>query len=364
MLFNQQKVSDAIQAFGKGEIVIVTDENDRENEADLIIAATHCTIEKMAFIIRHTSGIVCTPMPYTEANRLHLNLMVASNESIHSTAFTISIDSKDGITTGISASDRTRTVQNLANPNSKPSDFTRPGHIFPLIAREGGVLTRSGHTEASVDMCKLAQLPPIAVICELVNDNGTVKEGKEVFDFAKKHNLKIISVSDIIIWRQREEHLIILKSSCKTETSIGTIQVNTYCLPKSTLVHTVLIVGDIENSLNTPIPVYVHRENFVEDILLKKSPIDYYLNQISIEGKGIIIYLRNNFSDHETIKTISSPFQTPPIKENNGSKNQKSQETGLIAQILKNLCITSVKILSTNTHYPSDLKNYGITIHK
>src|SRR5262249_3405070 len=184
MPYNQTKVADAIRAFERGEIVVVTDDDGRENEGDLIVAAVHCTPEKMAFIVRHTSGIVCAPMPREEAKRLNLAPMVADNESAHTTAFTVSVDFKHGTTTGISADDRTLTVRNPANPNAGASDFARPGHIFPLIAREGGVLMRSGHTEAAVDLCKLAGLPPIGVICELVNDDGTVTRGLQVTDFA------------------------------------------------------------------------------------------------------------------------------------------------------------------------------------
>ncbi|MBY7649211.1 MAG: 3,4-dihydroxy-2-butanone-4-phosphate synthase [Candidatus Liberibacter europaeus] len=202
---NEEYIEDIIHSFQKGEIIIVTDEEDRENEADLILSAIHCTSEKMAFIIRHTCGIVCTPMPYQNARKLGLNKMVPENTAVHKTAFTVSVDSKSGITTGISSADRTHTIKNLANPQSSPDDFVRPGHIFPLISRDGGVLTRPGHTEAAVDLCKIAGLPPIAVICELVNDNGTVKKGRQVTNFAKKYGLKIISIKDLITWRQQKE---------------------------------------------------------------------------------------------------------------------------------------------------------------
>src|SRR5215470_3183011 len=187
MPYDQKKVVEAIRAFERGEIVVVTDDDGRENEGDLIVAAVHCTADKMAFIVRHTSGIVCAPMPREEAKRLNLAPMVAENESAHTTAFTVSVDFKHGTTTGISADDRTLTVRNLANPNAGAADFARPGHIFPLVAREGGVLMRSGHTEAAVDLCRLSGLPPVGVICELVNDDGTVTRGQQVLDFAEKH---------------------------------------------------------------------------------------------------------------------------------------------------------------------------------
>src|ERR1044072_3033443 len=189
MPYDQKRVVEALRAFEAGEIVVVMDDNDRENEGDLIVAAVHTMPEKMAFIVRNTSGIVCTPMLRDDARRLNLAPMVAENDSAHTTAFTVSVDFKHGTTTGISADDRTLTVRNLANPNAGASDFVRPGHIFPLVAREGGVLMRSGHTEAAVDLCKLAGLPPIGVICELVNDDGSVMRGPQVADFAKVHKL-------------------------------------------------------------------------------------------------------------------------------------------------------------------------------
>src|SRR6201989_1846189 len=221
MPYDQKRVVEALRAFEAGEIVVVMDDNDRENEGDLIVAAVHCTPEKMAFIVRHTSGIVCTPMPREEAKRLNLNAMVAENDSAHTTAFTVSVDFKHGTTTGISADDRTLTVRNLANPNIGASDFVRPGHIFPLVAREGGVLMRSGHTEAAVDLCKLANLPPIGVISELVNDDGSVKRGPQVTAFAAEHGLKAVSVADLIAYRQRQETLIERVGCTEIDTPSG-----------------------------------------------------------------------------------------------------------------------------------------------
>src|SRR3954451_9273671 len=201
-------VTEVLEAFARGEIVVVTDDDDRENEGDLFVAASLCTPEKMAFVVRHTSGIVCAPLPAAEARRLRLDPMVASNDAPLGTAFTVSVDARHGLTTGISAEERTNTVRALANPNIGAADFVRPGHVFPLIAREGGVLMRSGHTEACVDLCRLAGLPPVGVICELVNDNGTVTRGPEVVDFAQQHGLKLVSVAEIIAYRQAREKLV------------------------------------------------------------------------------------------------------------------------------------------------------------
>ena len=171
---SHQRVTSVIEAFGRGDLVVVTDDDDRENEGDLFVAASLCTPEKMAFIIRHTSGIVCAPLSAEEAKRLRLDPMVALNDAPLGTAFTVSVDVRHGLTTGISAEERTHTVRALANNNSGPSDFVRPGHVFPLVAKEGGVLMRSGHTEACIDLCRLAGLPPVGVLAELMNDDGTV----------------------------------------------------------------------------------------------------------------------------------------------------------------------------------------------
>jgi 3,4-dihydroxy 2-butanone 4-phosphate synthase / GTP cyclohydrolase II len=179
-----QHVSTAVAAFARGEIVIVADDDDRENEGDLFVAASLCTPEKMAFIIRHTSGIVCAPLAPEDARRLQLDPMVAHNNAPLGTAFTVSVDVRHGLSTGISAEERTNTVRALANGNSGAADFVRPGHVFPLIAKEGGVLMRSGHTEACIDLCRLAGLPPVGVLSELMNDDGTVMHGPELAEFA------------------------------------------------------------------------------------------------------------------------------------------------------------------------------------
>ena len=205
---NHQRVEAAIKAFAKGEIVVVTDDDDRENEGDLFVAASHCTPDKMAFIIRNTSGIVCAPLGAEQARRLHLDPMVADNEAPLGTAFTVSVDVRHGLTTGISAEERCNTVRALANDNNGAADFVRPGHVFPLVARQGGVLMRSGHTEACVDLCRLASLPPVGVLAELMNDNGSVMRGPEVAAFAKKHNLAQLSIADLIAYRQNRDKLV------------------------------------------------------------------------------------------------------------------------------------------------------------
>src|SRR6267142_1708488 len=219
---SQCHVEEVAAAFGRGEIVVVADDDDRENEGDLFVAASMCTPEKMAFIIRYTSGIVCAPLSAEEAKRLHLDPMVALNDAPLGTAFTVSVDVRHGLTTGISAEERTNTVRALANGNSGAADFVRPGHVFPLVAKEGGVLMRSGHTEACVDLCRLAGLPHVGVLSELMNDDGTVTRGPAVADFAARHGLKRISIADLIAYRQARAKLVERIGEFPVATEIGT----------------------------------------------------------------------------------------------------------------------------------------------
>ena len=360
MAYDQKRVVDAIRAFEAGEIVVVTDDDDRENEGDLIVAAVHCTPEKMAFIVRHTSGIVCTPMPREEAKRLNLNAMVAENDSAHTTAFTVSVDYKHGTTTGISADDRTLTVRNLANPNAGPADFVRPGHIFPLIAREGGVLMRSGHTEAAVDLCRLASLPPIGVISELVNDDGTVMRGPQVMDFAEKHELKQVSVADLIAHRQRKETLIELVSSFDIETPFGPAKAHTYSLPWDPMQHLAIVFGDIRDGEN--IPVRLHTENVGDDVFGAKPSVQAYMKRISDAKRGVIVYLREG--------SVGVGHQDSGRKLGHGRENHEQAqarenewlEIGLGAQILKDLGVTSIRLMTTRERHYVGLEGFGIKI--
>lgn len=360
MAYDQKRVVDAIRAFEAGEIVVVTDDDDRENEGDLIISAVHCTAEKMAFIVRHTSGIVCAPMPREEAKRLNLNAMVAENDSAHTTAFTVSVDFKHGTTTGISADDRTLTVRNLANPNVGAADFTRPGHIFPLIAREGGVLMRSGHTEAAVDLCKLAGLPPIGVICELVNDDGTVTRGPQVTAFAEKHQLKQVSVADLIAYRQRKETLVEMESSFTIETPFGPARAQTYSLPWDRMQHMAVIFGDIRDGVD--IPVRLHPENVADDVFGDRQPLRQYMQKIAEEGRGVIVYLREGSVGVGQVAGRRKARDPDEAHAQARSRENEWLEIGLGAQILKDLGISSIKLMTTRERHYVGLEGFGIKI--
>ena len=360
MAYDQKRVVDAIRAFERGEIVVVMDDDGRENEGDLIVAAVHCTPEKMAFIVRHTSGIVCTPMPREEAKRLNLNAMVAENDSAHTTAFTVSVDFKHGTTTGISADDRTVTVRNLANPNVSASDFVRPGHIFPLVAREGGVLMRSGHTEAAVDLCKLASLPPIGVICELVNDDGTVKRGPQVQSFAEEHGLMQVTVADLIAYRQRKETLIERVASFTIDTPQGKAKAHTYSLPWDPMQHLAVVFGDIRDG--EEVLVRLHMESVANDVFGNPRPVDRFLGRIAEEGRGVIIYLREGSVG---VGSVEHNRKMGHGREGHSEAQQRENEwleIGLGAQILKELGIASIKLMSSRERHYVGLEGFGIRI--
>src|ERR1700687_3142089 len=234
---SHQRIRAAVTAFARGELVIVADDDDRENEGDLFAAASLCTREKMAFIIRHTSGIVCAPLAPEEARRLHLDPMVALNDAPLGTAFTVSVDVRHGLSTGISAEERCNTVRALANGNSGAADFVRPGHVFPLAAREGGVLMRSGHTEACVDLCRLAGLPPVGVLSELMKEDGTVMRGPEVAEFAEKHKLVRISIAELIAYRQSRDKLVERVGEFQLASEIGPLRGYAYVTPLDQVHH-------------------------------------------------------------------------------------------------------------------------------
>lgn len=331
------RVLAAIDAFKRGEIIVVTDDDDREGEGDLIVAASLCTAEKMAFIVRHTSGIVCAPLPISEARRLRLDPMVAVNDSAHTTAFTVSIDYREGLTTGISADERTATVRALTNGNVQAGDFVRPGHIFPLIAREGGVLMRSGHTEAAVDLCRLAGLPPIGVISELVNDDGTVTKGQQVVDFAEKHRLARVTIADLIAYRQAREKLVERVNTFAVETAIGTLTGHAFTTPFDEVQHLALVYGDVADGKS--VLTRLHRANAITDVFGGGKSVEAALQRFRQEGRGVLVYLRDG--------TAGVPSASLAPQNSDQQRAQAWREVGLGAQILRDLGVKSIRNLST-----------------
>jgi 3,4-dihydroxy 2-butanone 4-phosphate synthase / GTP cyclohydrolase II len=346
-------IPEVLKAFAAGEIVVVTDDEDREGEGDLIVAASLCTAEKMAFIVRHTSGIVCAPITSEDARRLRLDPMVAHNDSNHSTAFTVSIDYKPGMTTGISAEERTACCRALANPNAGAADFARPGHIFPLIARDGGVLLRSGHTEAAIDLCKLSGQPPVGVISELMNDDGTVMKGAQVVAFAKAHNLKHVTIADMIAYRQAREKLIERVSTFTVESPIGPLEGHAYRSPFDPIYHVAFIYGGIGDGKN--VLTRFHKPNIIKDIFFGSSSVIKALNHFKTAGSGVLVYLRDGAAGVPV-----APLEGASSVE--ADRNRQWREVGVGAQILRDLGVRSIRNLTSSTHDYKGLSGFGIEI--
>jgi len=346
-------VTAAIETFGRGEIVVVTDDDDRENEGDLIVAASLCTTEKMAFIIRNGCGIVCAPLTADDARRLHLPPMVATNDAPLGTAFTVSVDVRHGLTTGISAEQRCNTVRALANGNMGASDFVRPGHVFPLVAKEGGVLMRSGHTEAAVDLCKLAGLPPVAVICELANDDGTVMVGRQIEAFADRHKLKRISVADLIAYRQAREKLVERVATFSVKTPIGDLQGYAYRTPFDPVLHFAFVHGSIGDGRD--VPARLHRCDIIGDIF-GTGAIPKVLQRFKAEGRGALVYLRDGSAG------VPANFGGAEPAGSDGARARQWREVGLGAQILRDLGVSSIRLRTDNPRTYVGLSGFGIEI--
>ena len=352
MTNSHSSVEAAIKAFAKGEIVVVMDDDDRENEGDLFVAASLCTAEKMAFIIRHTSGIVCAPLGGELARKLHLDPMVAENDAPLGTAFTVTVDVKHGLTTGISAEERTNTVRALANDNSGASDFVRPGHVFPLVAREGGVLMRSGHTEACVDLCRLAGLPPVGVLSELMKDDGTVMRGPDVAAFADKHKLAQVSIAELIAYRQSRDKLVERVSEFQLGSDIGQLKGYAYVTPFDRVHHMAFVYGDVGDGKN--VPARLHRADVIGDVFGGGKSIRAALARFKAEGRGVIVYLRDG--------TAGVPVVVPQEAGTEAARTKQWREVGLGAQILKDLGISSIKLLSSSKRTYVGLGGFGIEI--
>jgi 3,4-dihydroxy 2-butanone 4-phosphate synthase / GTP cyclohydrolase II len=343
----------AVESFARGEIVIVTDDDDRENEGDLITAASLCTTEKMAFIIRNGCGIVCAPLTARDAQRLNLAPMVALNDAPLGTAFTVSVDTRHGLTTGISAEQRANTVRALANGNMGAGDFVRPGHVFPLIAKEGGVLMRSGHTEAAVDLCRLAAVPPVAVICELANDDGTVMVGPQVEAFAARHNLKRISVADLIAYRQSREKLVERVAAFPVKTPIGELSGFAYRTPFDSVLHFAFVHGHVGDGRD--VPARLHRADILGDIF-GGGIISRTLQRFKDEGRGVLVYLRDGSAGVPANLAGAEPAGSE------GARASQWREIGLGAQILRDLDVSSIRLRTDNPRKYVGLSGFGIEI--
>jgi len=364
-------IEEAVAAIAAGELVVVVDDEDRENEGDLIMAAVHATPEKLAFVIRHTSGLICAPLTNERASLLDLPLMVDQNTESMRTAFTVSVDHMRGTTTGISAADRSATVRSLADETTVATDLARPGHIFPLRARAGGVLKRAGHTEASVDLCQLAGLPPVAVICEMVNDDGTMARLPQLTSFAREHGLVLISIADLIRYRHRHEKLVQRVGEARIPTQWGDFQCIAFRSTLDDSEHVAMVHGDVRGQEN--VLVRVHSECLTGDLFGSYRcdcgvQLHNAMARIAAEGNGVLVYLRGHEGRGIGIGHKLRAYQLQENGVDTVDANLQlglpvdSREYGIGAQILNDLGITTMRLLTNNPHKYGGLEGFGLRI--
>jgi 3,4-dihydroxy 2-butanone 4-phosphate synthase / GTP cyclohydrolase II len=350
-------VEELVADLRAGRMVVVMDDEDRENEGDLIMAAELATPEAVAFMIRHASGIICVPMEEERLARLELPQMVASNSESQRTAFTVSVDLRAGITTGVSSGDRAATIRALADERSKPQDFSRPGHIFPLRSRRGGVLVRTGHTEAAVDLCRLAGLKPAGVICEVMNDDGTMARRPELEAFAGRQGLKIGTIADLIRYRLRNERSVERVATQPVQTELGEFTLHAYEDRVSQDVHLALTRGKLRGE--EPPLVRVHVVDPLRDLLgIRADPLAWTLRaameRIARAGNGVIIILRERESSGDLldlVRSLGAPSTRDAPEPAGGAgaarrDGQVLRTFGVGAQILKDLGVRRMRVLS------------------
>uniref|UniRef100_A0ACD5ZC01 Uncharacterized protein n=1 Tax=Avena sativa TaxID=4498 RepID=A0ACD5ZC01_AVESA len=366
-------ISDAIEDIRQGKLVIVVDDESRENEGDLILAASLVTPEAMAFIVRYSTGIVCVSMKEEDLERLNLPLMVSTkeNEEKLCTAFTITVDAKEGTTTGVSAKDRAKTVMTLASSDSKPGDFNRPGHIFPLKYREGGVLKRAGHTEASVDLAVLAGLPPVGVLCEIVDEDGSMARLPKLRVFAERENLKIVSIADLIRYRRKRDRLIERASVARLPLRWGNVRAYCYRSVIDGIEHIAMVKGEIGDGQD--ILVRVHSECLTGDIFGSArcdcgDQLAMSMEMIEKAGRGVLVYLRGHEGRGIGLGHKLRAYNLQDDGRDTVEANEElglpvdSREYGIGAQILRDLGVRSMKLMTNNPAKYVGLKGYGLSI--
>jgi 3,4-dihydroxy 2-butanone 4-phosphate synthase / GTP cyclohydrolase II len=364
-------VERAIADIARGKAVVVVDDEDRENEGDIIFAAAKATPELMAFTIRYSSGVICVPMPADMLDRLEIPLMTPHNKEKLRTAYTISVDARDGVTTGISARDRAHTVRVLADSATEPWEITRPGHVFPLRYRDGGVLVRRGHTEAAVDLATLAGLTPAGVLVEIVNDDGTMKRGQELREFADEHELAMISIEDLVRYRRRHEVLVERVAETRLPTRHGDFTAYGYRITVDGGEHIALVYGDVRG--DEPVLTRVHSECLTGDVFGSHRcdcgpQLDEALTRVVEEGRGVVIYLRGH--EGRGIGLVAK-LQAYQLQEGGRDTVDANLDLGLPAdarhygtatQILRDLSIGSVRLLTNNPDKTSSLEEFGIPV--
>jgi 3,4-dihydroxy 2-butanone 4-phosphate synthase/GTP cyclohydrolase II len=364
-------IEDVVAAIARGEMIVMVDDEDRENEGDLIMAAQFATTEKIAFIVRHTSGVVVAPLSGERCDDLRLPLMVDNNTESHRTAFTISVDLLEGTSTGISAADRAATLRGLADPNTSHSAFARPGHIFPLRAREGGVLKRAGHTEAAVDLARLAGLQPAGIICEIQNDDGTMSRLPDLRKFCAEHNLLLSSIADLVEYRRHHERLVERVGSATVPTEWGGFTCVAYKSTIDGIEHLAFVKGDVSDG--APVLTRVHSECLTGDVFGSKRcdcgpQLAAAMQQIDKEGKGVVVYLRGHegrgIGIGHKIRAYSlqdEGFDTVDANTELGLPVD-SREYGIGAQILADLGARELRLMTNNPAKYGGIAGYGLSI--
>jgi 3,4-dihydroxy 2-butanone 4-phosphate synthase/GTP cyclohydrolase II len=364
-------IPDAVAAIARGEIVVVVDDEDRENEGDLIMAAESATAESIAFFVRHTSGVICTPLTGERLDELEIPLMVRDNTEAQRTAFTFSVDYRHGTSTGISAADRAATIQALIDPTTRPGDLARPGHIFPLRYAEGGVLKRAGHTEAAVDLARMAGMAPSGVLCEIVNDDGTMARVPDLVEFCKTHDLLLISIASLIRYRRQHEKLVKRVSEARIPTQWGDFTCYVYESLLDGEQHIAMVRGAVQGEQN--VLVRVHSECLTGDVFGSLRcdcgiQLDKAMERIADDGLGVVVYLRGHegrgIGIGHKIRAYSLQDEGHDTVEANVALGLPidSREYGIGAQILVDLGITTMRYMTNNPAKYGGLEGFGLDI--
>ena len=364
------RIEDAIAAIRAGKMVIVVDDEDRENEGDLTIAAEKVTPEAINFMARHGRGLICLSLTPERLDELEIPLMVSQNTSRFETAFCVPIEAKGRTTTGISAADRAMTALTAIDPATKPSDLARPGHMFPLRSRTGGVMVRAGQTEAAVDLARIAGLYPAGVICEVMNEDGTMARVPQLAKFAKKHGLLLITIADLIKYRIRNELLVKRVATARLPTKYGTFQIHAFENLLDNQTHVALVQGDISDGLN--VLVRVHSSCLTGDVLHSircdcGAQLDAAMQRIGAEGRGVLLYLNQEGRGIGLVGKLRAyglqdeGFDTVEANERLGFKADQ-RDYGVGVQILRELGIRSMRLLSNNPRKLVGIEGYGLSV--